>query len=164
MVNLHFLSLMEALLECRSTILAKLMPLWCPVLHAYNTTVGNITGTYNKQIHWCKGVESWFRHGPVAHKIACHSTMASKSEWAISKILTIYFYAATRPHSCKTAVHTRLGSNQAPLSPGHGYQRQPAELAAQTAVQDGADRAPGFKCNSAVLHSVKLSLDVRIKI
>ena len=40
MVNLHFLSLMEALLECRSTILAKLMPLWCPVLHAYNTTVG----------------------------------------------------------------------------------------------------------------------------
>ena len=28
MVNLHFLSLMEALLECRSTILAKLMPLW----------------------------------------------------------------------------------------------------------------------------------------
>ena len=42
MVNLHFLSLMEALLECRSTILAKLMPLWCPVLHAYNITVHNI--------------------------------------------------------------------------------------------------------------------------
>ena len=39
MVNLHFLSLMEALLECRSTILAKLMPLWCPVLHAYNIAV-----------------------------------------------------------------------------------------------------------------------------
>ena len=30
---------MEALLECRSTILAKLMPLWCPVLHAYNIAV-----------------------------------------------------------------------------------------------------------------------------
>ena len=39
MVNLHFLSLMEALLECRATILAKLMPLWCPVLHAYNIQV-----------------------------------------------------------------------------------------------------------------------------
>jgi len=39
MVNLHFLSLMEALLECRSTILTKLMPLWCPVLHAYNITL-----------------------------------------------------------------------------------------------------------------------------
>jgi len=39
MVNLHFLSLMEALMECRSTILAKLMPLWCPVLHAYNLTL-----------------------------------------------------------------------------------------------------------------------------
>ena len=41
MVNLHFLSLMEALMECRSTILAKLMPLWCPVLHAYNITVSS---------------------------------------------------------------------------------------------------------------------------
>jgi hypothetical protein len=40
MVNLHFLGLMEALLECQSTILAKLMPLWCPVLQAYNIAVG----------------------------------------------------------------------------------------------------------------------------
>jgi hypothetical protein len=39
MVNLHFLGLMEALLECQSTILAKLMPLWCPVLQAYNISV-----------------------------------------------------------------------------------------------------------------------------
>jgi len=43
MVNLHFLGLMEALLECQSTILAKLMPLWCPVLQAYNITVGGHT-------------------------------------------------------------------------------------------------------------------------
>ncbi len=35
MVNLHFLSLMEALMECHSTILVKLMPLWTPVFHAY---------------------------------------------------------------------------------------------------------------------------------
>ncbi len=35
MVNLHFLGLMEALLECRSTVLAKLTPLWIPVLSAY---------------------------------------------------------------------------------------------------------------------------------
>ena len=35
MVNLHFLSLMEALMECHSTILAKLLPLWTPVFHAY---------------------------------------------------------------------------------------------------------------------------------
>jgi len=39
MVNLHFLSLMEALAECNSTILAKLMPLWCPVLFAYRTQI-----------------------------------------------------------------------------------------------------------------------------
>ena len=37
MVNLHFLSLMEAFMECHSTILAKLMPLWTPVLFAYHT-------------------------------------------------------------------------------------------------------------------------------
>ncbi|XP_071438717.1 protein unc-79 homolog [Hetaerina americana] len=37
MVNLHFLSLMEALLECNSTILSKLLPLWSPVLFAYHT-------------------------------------------------------------------------------------------------------------------------------
>jgi hypothetical protein len=37
MVNLHFLSLMEALTECNSTILVKLMPLWTPVLFAYRT-------------------------------------------------------------------------------------------------------------------------------
>lgn len=32
MVNLHFLSLLEGLKETGSTILAKLLPLWSPVL------------------------------------------------------------------------------------------------------------------------------------
>lgn len=32
MVNLHFLSLLEALKETRSTVLAKLLPLWSPVI------------------------------------------------------------------------------------------------------------------------------------
>ena len=35
MVNLHFLSLMEALMECHSTVLVKLLPLWTPVFNAY---------------------------------------------------------------------------------------------------------------------------------
>ena len=39
MVNLHFLSLMEALMECHSTILVKLMPLWTPVLFAYQARI-----------------------------------------------------------------------------------------------------------------------------
>ena len=39
MVNLHFLGLMEALMECHSTILVKLMPLWTPVLFAYNVQI-----------------------------------------------------------------------------------------------------------------------------
>ncbi|XP_043258139.1 protein unc-79 homolog [Colletes gigas] len=34
MVNLHFLSLLEALLECGSILLSKLLPLWSPILYS----------------------------------------------------------------------------------------------------------------------------------
>ena len=37
-------------MECRSTILAKLMPLWCPVLHAYNLTVRSHKRNHNSQL------------------------------------------------------------------------------------------------------------------
>ncbi|XP_022815729.1 protein unc-79 homolog [Spodoptera litura] len=39
-VNLHFLSLLESLLECNSTVLNKLLPLWSPILHSplFNVT------------------------------------------------------------------------------------------------------------------------------
>lgn len=33
-MNLHFLSLLESLLECNSTVLNKLLPLWTPILHS----------------------------------------------------------------------------------------------------------------------------------
>ncbi|CAB3233897.1 unnamed protein product [Arctia plantaginis] len=33
-VNLHFLSLLESLLDCNSTVLNKLLPLWTPILHS----------------------------------------------------------------------------------------------------------------------------------
>lgn len=42
MVNLHFLSLLEALRETRSTILAKLLPLWCPVLSSQTQLSGTL--------------------------------------------------------------------------------------------------------------------------
>ncbi|XP_024935949.1 protein unc-79 homolog isoform X2 [Cephus cinctus] len=35
-VNLHFLTLLEALLECRSTLLSKLLPLWSPILFSHH--------------------------------------------------------------------------------------------------------------------------------
>lgn len=41
MVNLHFLSLLEALVECNSAILSKLMPIWSPVLFAHYIQVEN---------------------------------------------------------------------------------------------------------------------------
>lgn len=40
MVNLHFLSVIEALLECKSTSLSKLLPLWRHVLQSDNSQVG----------------------------------------------------------------------------------------------------------------------------
>ncbi|KAG6446161.1 hypothetical protein O3G_MSEX004274 [Manduca sexta] len=33
-VNLHFLSLLESLLECNSTVLTRLLPLWTPILYS----------------------------------------------------------------------------------------------------------------------------------
>lgn len=42
MVNLHFLSLLEALKETKSTILAKLLPLWTPVLSSYSQLSGTL--------------------------------------------------------------------------------------------------------------------------
>ncbi|KPJ10661.1 Protein unc-79-like [Papilio machaon] len=33
-VNLHFLSLLESLLDCNSTVLNRLLPMWTPVLHS----------------------------------------------------------------------------------------------------------------------------------
>lgn len=49
MVNLHFLSLLEALKETRSTILSKLFPLWSPLL-----TCKNISGTLQVRLHACR--------------------------------------------------------------------------------------------------------------
>lgn len=46
MVNLHFLSLLEALKETRSTILYKLFPLWSPLL-----TCKTLSGTLQARLH-----------------------------------------------------------------------------------------------------------------
>lgn len=49
MVNLHFLSLLEALKETRSTILSKLYPLWSPLL-----TCKNLSGTLQVRLQSCR--------------------------------------------------------------------------------------------------------------
>lgn len=41
MVSLHFLSLMEALMECNSTVLARLLPMWTPALYSYHGQIPN---------------------------------------------------------------------------------------------------------------------------
>uniref|UniRef100_A0A1B0CGN7 Protein unc-79 homolog n=2 Tax=Lutzomyia longipalpis TaxID=7200 RepID=A0A1B0CGN7_LUTLO len=50
MVNLHFLSLLEALKETKSTILGKLLPLWSPVLSS-NT---QLSGTLHVRLQSCR--------------------------------------------------------------------------------------------------------------
>jgi hypothetical protein len=42
MVNLHFLSLLEAMLECNSSVLSKLLPVWTPVLFSYHVQVWSV--------------------------------------------------------------------------------------------------------------------------
>lgn len=49
MVNLHFLSLLEALKETRSTILSKLLPLWSPLLSSKN-----LSGTLHVRLQNCR--------------------------------------------------------------------------------------------------------------
>ncbi|XP_052870522.1 protein unc-79 homolog [Anopheles cruzii] len=49
-VNLHFLGLLESLKETRSTILAKLLPLWTPVLSS-NT---QLSGTLHVRLQNCR--------------------------------------------------------------------------------------------------------------
>lgn len=50
MVNLHFISLLEALKETRSTILAKLLPLWSPVL----SSISQLSGTLHVRLQSCR--------------------------------------------------------------------------------------------------------------
>ncbi|CAN8031368.1 unnamed protein product, partial [Ixodes persulcatus] len=50
MVSLHFLSLMEALLECNSTVLARLLPMWTPVLYSYQ---GQLPGQLKVRLQAC---------------------------------------------------------------------------------------------------------------
>ncbi|XP_071963470.1 protein unc-79 homolog isoform X2 [Antedon mediterranea] len=42
-VNMHFLSLMEALLECHSSALPKLLPMWSPILFSYHSKLPGST-------------------------------------------------------------------------------------------------------------------------
>lgn len=50
MVNLHFLSLLEALKETKSTILAKLLPMWSSVLSSNS----QLSGTIQVRLQACR--------------------------------------------------------------------------------------------------------------
>ncbi|XP_074643701.1 protein unc-79 homolog [Tubulanus polymorphus] len=54
MVNLHFLSLMEALQECNSTVLAKLFALWTPILFTYHS---QLPGHLQVRLQTCQNWE-----------------------------------------------------------------------------------------------------------
>uniref|UniRef100_T1JB25 Protein unc-79 homolog n=1 Tax=Strigamia maritima TaxID=126957 RepID=T1JB25_STRMM len=73
MVNLHFLSLMEALMECNSTILAKLFPVWAPVIYAYQ---GQLPGHLQVRLQVCED-----RMPPVQSKDEMVSTTNTLLKW-----------------------------------------------------------------------------------
>lgn len=50
MINVHFLSLLEALKETRSTVLPRLLPLWSPVLSSNSQA----SGTLNVRLQNCR--------------------------------------------------------------------------------------------------------------
>uniref|UniRef100_T1KYI8 Uncharacterized protein n=1 Tax=Tetranychus urticae TaxID=32264 RepID=T1KYI8_TETUR len=50
MVSLHFLSLIEALMECNSNILARLLPMWVPVFRSYE---GQLSGHLKVRLQTC---------------------------------------------------------------------------------------------------------------
>ncbi|ODN04336.1 Protein unc-79 [Orchesella cincta] len=52
MVNLHFLSLLESLLECNSSVFSRLLPLWNPVLFAHH---GQLPAHVQVRLQTCLG-------------------------------------------------------------------------------------------------------------
>ncbi|CAG7837387.1 unnamed protein product [Allacma fusca] len=50
MVNLHFLTLLESLLECNSSVFNRLLPLWSPVLYAHT---GQLAGHVQVRLQTC---------------------------------------------------------------------------------------------------------------
>ena len=64
-----------------------------------------------------------------------------------------------RPHPSPAPVHPRLGPAclEAVPTAGPAAEQEPAQLAAQAPVQDGADRVASLKCNPAIFHSLKNS-------
>ncbi|PIK34598.1 hypothetical protein BSL78_28574 [Apostichopus japonicus] len=73
MVNLHFLSLMEALQECNSSVLAKLFPLWTQILFSYPT---KLQGNLQVRLQNC---ENWPPPNPAKGDVmSYHSTMLLK--------------------------------------------------------------------------------------
>lgn len=50
MVNLHFVSVIEALLECRSSSLSRLLPVWRPILNSDDIQV--ISLNFNKLLYY----------------------------------------------------------------------------------------------------------------
>ncbi|KAM3960770.1 LOW QUALITY PROTEIN: UNC-79 domain-containing protein [Aphomia sociella] len=64
-VNLHFLSLLESLLECNSTVLNKLLPLWIPILHS---PLFNMPRHVEQRLEACRAARP-----PVVHPLPAHA-------------------------------------------------------------------------------------------
>ncbi|XP_043200424.1 protein unc-79 homolog, partial [Amphibalanus amphitrite] len=82
MVNLHFLSLMEALAECNASTLARLLPVWTQVFYAYNE---QLPGHLSVRLQSCQSQpagHSCLQQSPAAHGSCQLPTCASQAATA----------------------------------------------------------------------------------
>ncbi|XP_063897026.1 protein unc-79 homolog [Helicoverpa armigera] len=90
-VNLHFLSLLESLLECNSTVLNKLLPLWTPILHS---PLFNMPRHVSQRLATCRALApAWGARGDA------HSAAGAAAQRRLHRLLAKMAQLELQPHS-----------------------------------------------------------------
>ncbi|CAG4990784.1 unnamed protein product [Parnassius apollo] len=91
-VNLHFLSLLESLLECNSTVLNKLLPLWTPILHSPSFTMAS---------HVAQRLQACVEAGPegVGARPAPAAGAGARSQRRLHRLMAKMAQLELQPHS-----------------------------------------------------------------
>ncbi|XP_039759804.1 protein unc-79 homolog isoform X2 [Pararge aegeria] len=97
-VNLHFLSLLESLLECNSTVLNKLLPLWTPILHS---PLFNMPQHVAQRLEACREMkpEVVTAAAPGSGAAGCCSAAAAREHRRLYRLLTKMAQLELQPQS-----------------------------------------------------------------
>ncbi|XP_047508283.1 protein unc-79 homolog isoform X3 [Pieris napi] len=95
-VNLHFLSLLESLLECNSTLLNKLLPLWTPLLQS---PLFNMPRHIEQRLEKCRELQpDVVAGGGVAGSGPAH-TLPAREHRRLYRLLSKMAQLEQQPHS-----------------------------------------------------------------